>query len=103
MTSPWPLYISPRKALRKLDFPDPTRPTIHESSPFRAEKLMLCRIVGAEGDDDHLNVPFLMRTVSSSRYWTGDSLFTASGWISSACRKSFNLPTETDASTRALC
>jgi hypothetical protein len=63
----------------KEDFPDPTRPTIHESSPLRAEKSMSRRIVGVEGEADHLNVPKRIRTVSSSMYWTGGSRFTASG------------------------
>ena len=94
--------MSPRKAERKEDLPLPTRPTIHESSPLHAEKSMLERTAGAEREEDHLNVPERMCTVSSSMYWTGGSLCTASGWISSACRNSFNRPTETLASTSAL-
>ena len=86
----------------KEDFPEPTRPTIQESSPFRAEKLMSLRIIGEVGDADHLKVPLRMRTVSSSMYWTGGSRFTASGWSSSAWRNSLRRPTETLASTRAL-
>jgi hypothetical protein len=67
----------------KEDFPLPTRPTIQDSSPFRAEKLRSWRIVGAVGDADHLNVPCRSLVVSSSIYWTGGSRFTAFGWISS--------------------
>ena len=60
--------MSPRKAEMNEDFPLPTRPTIHDNSPLRAEKSMEERIVGAEGNDDHLNVPEWMWTVSSSIY-----------------------------------
>jgi hypothetical protein len=94
--------MSPRKALIKDDFPAPTRPTIHDNSPFRAEKSMFLRIVGVLGVADHLNVPFRMRTVSSSMYCTGGSLLTAEDCISSARRNSFRRVTETLASTRAL-
>lgn len=79
MTFPEALYMSPKKAEIKDDLPLPTRPTIHESSPLRAEKSMSERIVGAEGREDHLKVPERMWTVSSSMYWTGGSLWTASG------------------------
>ena len=77
ITSPVVLYMSPRNALIKEDFPDPTRPTIHDNSPFRAEKSILCRIIGDVDDADHLNVPRRIRTVSSSMYCTGASLLTA--------------------------
>jgi hypothetical protein len=69
--------MSPRNAEMKEDFPQPTRPTIHDNSPFRAEKSRLWRILGVLGEADHLNVPFRMRTVSSSMYCTGGSLVTA--------------------------
>lgn len=52
---------------------------------------------------DHLKVPFRMRIVSSSMYWTGGSLVTADVCISSARRNSFRRFTLTLASTRALC
>ena len=70
--------MSPNRAEMKEDFPQPTRPTRHESSPFRAEKLMLCSTVGACCADDHLNVPLRIRTVSSSMYCTAGSRLTAS-------------------------
>ena len=69
--------MSPRKADMNEDLPLPTRPTIHESSPLRAEKSMLERI--GEEEEDHLKVPECMWTVSSSMYWTAGSLWTASG------------------------
>src|SRR5947207_4896846 len=102
VTCPWTLYMSPRRALMKEDFPHPTRPTIQDNSPFRAEKSRSWRIVGALGDADHLNVPCRTRTVSSSMYWTGGSRFTALGWISSVRRNSLRRPTDTLASTKAL-
>jgi hypothetical protein len=69
--------MSPSNAEMNDDFPHPTRPTIQDNSPFRAENDRLCRIVGDVDDADHLNVPSLIRNVSSSMYCTGPSRVTA--------------------------